>query len=84
MDQKIPLAGDNNEIMIVGEMTTITIQVTNEESARMDQIAESTGIRKEDLLKASVRDLVAGPSEDFQNLTQSIIEKNKDLYKKLA
>ncbi len=82
--EKSPLREGENESILHNEMTTITIQITDEESTRMDQIAESTGMRKEDLLKASIRDLVSGPSEDFQYLTQSIIEKNKDLYKKLA
>jgi hypothetical protein len=65
-------------------MTTITIQVSDDRYRKLGELAESLGITPEQLVQANVEDMLAQPREDFRQALSYVLEKNEDLYKRLA
>ena len=46
--------------------------------------AERLGVAAEDLLRAAVVDLLEGRDEPFLSAARHVVEKNAELYKRLA
>jgi hypothetical protein len=65
-------------------MTTITIQVSDERFQELGELAQSLGITLEQLVQANVEDMLAQPREDFRQALSYVLEKNEELYKRLA
>ena len=65
-------------------MTTITIQVSDDRYRELGDLAESLGITLERLIQANVEDMLAQPKEDFRQALSYVLEKNEELYKRLA
>ena len=65
-------------------MTTITIQVSDDRHQKLGELAESLGITPEQLVQANVEDMLAQPKEDLQQALSYVLEKNEELYKRLA
>jgi hypothetical protein len=65
-------------------MTTITIQVSDDRFQELGELAESLGITPEQLVQANVEDMLAQPKEDFRQALSYVLEKNEELYKRLA
>jgi len=65
-------------------MTTITIQVPDDRYQKLGELAESLGITPEQLVQANVEDMLAQPQEDFRQALSYVLEKNEELYKRLA
>jgi predicted transcriptional regulator len=66
------------------KMTTITIQVSEDRYQKLGEVAELLGITPEQLVQANVEDMLAQPKEDFQQALSYVLEKNEELYKRLA
>jgi len=66
------------------KMTTITIQVSKDRFQKLGEVAELLGITPEQLVQANVEDMLAQPKEDFQQALNHVLEKNEELYKRLA
>lgn len=65
-------------------MTTITIELPNERIQKLQQLALKLGVTMEDLVRASVEDMLIQPEEQFRNAAQYVMKKNKELYKRLS
>lgn len=65
-------------------MQTITITLSGERLAKLQELAARLRIAPEDLVRAGVEDLLARPDEAFQNAIADILKKNAELYKRLA
>ena len=65
-------------------MTTITIQVSDDRFQKQGELAESLGITREQLVQANVEDMLAQPKEEFRQALRHVLEKNEELYKRLA
>ena len=65
-------------------MTTITIQVSEDRYQKLGEVAELLGITPEELVQVNVEDMLAQPKEDFQRALSYVLEKNEELYKRLA
>ncbi len=46
--------------------------------------AERLGVSPEELARAAVADLVTVPADDFERVARKVLEKNRELYKRLA
>jgi hypothetical protein len=46
--------------------------------------AKRLGVRVEDLAAAAVQDLLAQPDPTFQEAASRVLEKNRELYRRLA
>ena len=65
-------------------MTTFTITLPDERVKKLQELAEHFRIAPEELVRASLEDLLTRPLDDFQKVVDQVLTKNKDLYKRLA
>ena len=65
-------------------MTTITIALPKDVMSKLQELAERHSVAPEDLVRASVEELVASPEESFQEALNYVLQKNKVLYKRIA
>ena len=65
-------------------MSTVTITLSDENFARLQEIAAQFHMTKEDLARVSVEELLTRPDDAFINAADYVLRKNTDLYKRLA
>lgn len=65
-------------------MTTVTIPVSDDQFERLRALAEQAGISPEEFLNRRVEFLLDQPDEEFKAITERILEKNRELYRRLA
>jgi predicted transcriptional regulator len=65
-------------------MVTITVTLSEDRLQKLQRLAKQFNIPTEELLRVSLEELIARPQEDFQKALKYVLEKNKELYKKLA
>jgi len=66
------------------EMVTYTISLSEKQSQQLREIADQYHIAPEELVRASIEDLLSRPQNDFQMAIEYVLEKNAELYKRLA
>lgn len=65
-------------------MRTITITLSNDRLAKLQEIAARFHISPEELARAGVEELLARPEETCQRAIDYVLKKNAELYKRLA
>jgi len=65
-------------------MTTITVQIEDAKAQALREKAERYGLNSEQFLTASLEDLIGQPDQDFDMVARRVLEKNKELYRRLA
>jgi hypothetical protein len=65
-------------------MTTVTIPVSDGRFERLRSLAQQAGVSPEEFLKRRVEFLLDQPDEEFKAITEIILEKNRELYRRLA
>lgn len=65
-------------------MTTITITLPDDRLQQLKEIANRFRVAPEELVRASVEELLARPEEDFQRALDYVLRKNAELYSRLA
>ena len=65
-------------------MSSITIEMTEERLARLKEVAARLGVSPEDLARMGVEELLANPDEKFEEAARYVLEKNAELYRRLA
>jgi predicted transcriptional regulator len=65
-------------------MTTLTIPISDEMSRRLQEIAGREGIRSEDLARAGLEDWLTRCRPDFIEAARHVLDKNRELYRRLA
>jgi predicted transcriptional regulator len=65
-------------------MTTFTITLPDERLKKLKEIADRFRVAPEELVRASIEELLARPLDDFQQVIERVLSKNADLYKRLA
>jgi antitoxin FitA len=65
-------------------MTTVTIALPDEPMLRLKELADEAGVAPEELLRASVEQWLKHPKDDFARAAAYILEKNAELYRRLA
>ena len=65
-------------------MTTMTLQIDDAKADALRQKARRVGLEPEQLLTASVDDLIGQPDSDFDEAANRILSKNRELYRRLA
>ena len=65
-------------------MVSISIELTDEEAARLRERASSRSVAAEQLAAAVLRDGLNEPADEFENLAERIIDKNRELYSRVA
>lgn len=64
--------------------TRIEIDLSPAHRQQLQAEADRLGIRPEELARAAVTDLVTVPADDFEEVARKVLEKNGELYKRLA
>ncbi len=65
-------------------MTSITVALSDDLMNKLEDLAKRHNVAPEDLVRASVEELVGSPEEAFQDALNYVLDKNKELYKRLA
>ena len=62
----------------------LAIELTEQQAQRLREGASRLGIEPEQLALAAVADLIASEGPDFDAAAQRVLEKNEELYRRLA
>jgi len=65
-------------------MSSITIELNEEQLSKLQSIAERAGVSVETLARSSLEELLARPDEEFERAADYVLKKNEDLYRRLA
>jgi predicted transcriptional regulator len=65
-------------------MSSITVTVSDDRLAKLKEIANRFSISPEDLVRVSIDELLARPDETFEKAAQYVLNKNSELYRRLA
>jgi UDP-N-acetylglucosamine 2-epimerase len=65
-------------------MTTITIPLPEEHLRQLQEKAARMGVAPEELARATIEELLARPETDFEQVVDYVLDKNAELYKRLA
>jgi len=65
-------------------MTMITIPLSDERLAHLRGWAEQTGLSPEEFLRRRVEQLLDRPDEQFRQAAAYVLQKNAELYRRLA
>jgi antitoxin FitA len=63
---------------------SISFQLDDEQSARLEELARVLGVDARELAKAAVDDLLTRSTEDFERAAKYVLEKNRELYRRLS
>ena len=63
---------------------TLSIDLSGPQAERLQQQAARLGVLPQDLARAAVLDLLAEQGEEFEALAARVLEKNRELYRRLA
>ncbi len=62
----------------------ISLNLDEEQSARLEERARMLGVDARELAKAAVNDLLTRPADEFDRASQFVLEKNRELYRRLS
>jgi hypothetical protein len=62
----------------------IAIELNTAQVESLRAIAASLGVNAEELAQAAVADLVSPNTDDFESAAARVLEKNRELYRRLA
>ncbi len=65
-------------------MTSVTITLSDEQTKQLDTLASQLGIAPDELIQASIKELLAPTSPAVEQAVAHVLQKNADLYKRLA
>jgi antitoxin FitA len=65
-------------------MTAILVPLAEERLERLKCIAQQAGVSPEELARASLEEWLARPREDFAEAARQVMQKNAELYRRLA
>ena len=65
-------------------MASITIDLSDSQFQELQNLARAYGIPPEALLRASVEDWLSSPKSDFTEAAEYVLNKNAELYRRLA
>jgi antitoxin FitA len=65
-------------------MTLITIPLSEGLLARLHTYAEQSGLSPEEFLRRRIEQLLESPDERFRQAANHVLQKNAELYRRLA
>jgi predicted transcriptional regulator len=65
-------------------MSSITVSIPDDHMNRLRELAAQLKITPEQLARIGIEDLLARPDDAFEQAAGRIIEKNRELYRRLA
>ncbi len=65
-------------------MAQVTITLSSEELKHVEELGRREGLTVEQVIKLGIQDLISQPDEVFRTAAQRILQKNAELYRRLA
>ncbi len=65
-------------------MASITINISDEQFHKLQQLAQKNQVSLEDLLQSGIEDWLATPKNEFKQVASYVLKKNAELYRRLA
>ena len=65
-------------------MSAITIKLPSERLTKLQETATHFGVTVEELVRLSVEELLSRPDQVFEEAMARVLEKNEELYQRLA
>ena len=65
-------------------MTTITIALPDDRLLKLKEMATRFGVSPEELVSVSIEELLTHPEEAFERAKDYVLNKNAELYRRLA
>ncbi|RPI50845.1 MAG: DNA-binding protein [Chloroflexi bacterium] len=65
-------------------MSTITVALPEERLVKLNEMAEQLGVVPEELVQASIEELLSRPDPNFEQAVKHVLKKNAELYRRLA
>ena len=65
-------------------MTTLTVPLSEERLEQLRTLAARVNVSPEELARAGLEDWLRQPREDFVQAARYVLEKNAELYRRLA
>ena len=62
----------------------LSVELTAALEAQLAVVAARLNVSAEELAAAALRDLLTAPEPDFQEAAARVLEKNRELYRRLA
>ena len=62
----------------------LVLDLTDDQTERLKQRANELGVDARDLARAAVNDLLMRTGDDFDRAAKLVLEKNRDLYRRLS
>jgi antitoxin FitA len=75
---------DESSISAEATMTVITVPLSDEQLERLRVRARQAGMAPEDLVRASLEEWLSVPGKDFAEAARYVLQKNAELYRRLA
>ncbi|MCA9103492.1 MAG: ribbon-helix-helix protein, CopG family [Planctomycetales bacterium] len=63
---------------------SVNLNLDDEQSSRLEQRARQLGVDAHDLARAAINDLLARPDDEFERAARAVLEKNRELYRRLS
>lgn len=63
---------------------TISVQLPDDAERRLAEVASRLNVPAHELAAAAVRDLLTQPAPDFEAAATRVLQKNHELYRRLA
>jgi predicted transcriptional regulator len=70
--------------MEASTMTTITISLSDDRLRQLQEMAEQFKVAPEELACAGIEELLARPEEELNRALDYVLNKNSELYQRLA
>ena len=65
-------------------MASITIDISNSQLQKLQELARLHGVSPEELLRAGLEDWLSLPKPEFSSAANYVLAKNTELYRRLA
>jgi len=63
---------------------TISVQLPEDAEHRLSETAQRLRVSVAELAAAALRDFVTAPGDDFERAAARVLDKNRELYRRLA
>ena len=65
-------------------MTRIIVEIDDSKAAILEEKAKKFGLLPEQFVTASIEDLISQPDPDLEAAIRKVLDKNQELYERLA
>ena len=62
----------------------MTLSISEDRLIKLKEVAKHLNITPEDLVRVSIDELLSRPDKDFKNAVDYVLNKNSELYRRLA